>query len=258
MNNLNDLFRARIGYSDQGALTFERLPEVLALTAVTVPFENLCIMDNNINPVTEEYVVDKILVNREGGLCYEINTLLYLFLLRNGLDVVMTRSVVYDHEIGAYYTHGRTHISILLKHEGQLYIIDSGFGGNHPLVPVPLTGETVASANGEFRIRRAEHAIGNYVFEMKLKHKDEDWRTGYTFDSERAITDLVDSNEIQRIVVEHPLSKFNKTPVITRLTPEGSVTLTQNSLTRWTNGQLSKEQIEEEQFEELRKVYFGK
>ncbi|EFM08360.1 N-acetyltransferase, partial [Paenibacillus curdlanolyticus YK9] len=75
---------------------------------------------------------------------------------------------------------------------------------------------------------------------------------------ERAITGLVDSNEIQRIVVEHPDSRFNKAPLITRLTPAGSVTLTSTSLTVWTDGVMSKEEIEGEQYAELLNRYFGR
>lgn len=57
-------------------------------------------------------------------------------------------------------TIGRTHVTILLKHEGQIYLIDTGFGGNLPLKPVPLNGETVISQNGEFRIKKKIPTMG--------------------------------------------------------------------------------------------------
>ena len=41
---------------------------------------------------------------------------------------------------------------ILLSHNEQIYLIDTGFGVNLPLQPVPLSGQIARSANGEFRI----------------------------------------------------------------------------------------------------------
>jgi N-hydroxyarylamine O-acetyltransferase len=81
-------------------------------------------------------------------------SILYLFLIENGFNAVLTRGVVFNNDTQAYLTHGRTHVTILLTHEEQTYVIDTGFGGNLPLKPVPLTGETLATSNGEFRIKK--------------------------------------------------------------------------------------------------------
>lgn len=169
----------------------------------------------------------------------------------------MVRGVVYNHVKQDYQDLGRTHVSILVNHEGRSYVVDTGFGGNLPLKPVPLTGETVSSNNGEFRIRKLDTNYGDYVLEMKLKHKDTEWKIGYAFDTRKPIYDVTEFNEIQSIIAEHPESPFNKVPLLARLTSNGNITLTNFTWTEWKDGKVSKETIEAERFKELAKQYFS-
>lgn len=257
MSELNALFRRRIGLSEKEDITFENLNIVLERTAKTVPFENFRIIDNKTDVISRKYLVNKILVNNEGGLCYELNSILYLFLIENGFNAVLTRGVVFNNNTQEYLTLGRTHVTILLTHEEQTYVIDTGFGGNLPLKPVPLTGETVDSSNGQFRIKKVNSEFGDYSIEMILKHKDSDWKTGYAFDSKKTITEISEGNAVQKIIVEHQESPFNKQPLITRLTNGGSVTLTNTSITQWNDGIVTKEKIDYVRFNELLKQHFG-
>lgn len=257
MGELNTLFRKRIGIPENETISFDTQPSVLEKTAMTIPFENLCMIEKKTSEITKENLINKMLVKKEGGLCYELNSIFYFFLLENGFQAVLARGVVYNHPTQEYQRMGRTHVTILITHEERTYLIDTGFGGNLPLRPVPLTGETVTSNNGEFRIKKAKSEHGDYVFEMKLKHKDTDWRIGYTFDSEKPITDVSDFNEIQTIIAEHNESPFNKNPLITRRTHRGNITLTNTSFTQWVDGNVTKENIDEQRYKELLKQHFG-
>lgn len=256
MSQLNTLFRKRIDLTESQIITFDDLDQVLTKTALNIPFENICIMNKNTSEITKESLIQKILIKNEGGLCYELNALLYFFLIENGFKANLVSGVVYDPVNSEYQNIGRTHITILLLHEGQTYLIDTGFGANLPLKPVPLNGDKVISNNGEFRIKKEKTAFGDYILEMKLKHKDPEWRIGYAFDSERTIKDISDLNEIQTIIKEHEKSPFNKNPLITKLTIEGNVTLTNKSFTQWKNGTVLKEDIENEKFNWLLKKIF--
>ena len=97
---------------------------------------------------------------------------------------------------------------------------------------------------------------GDYLLEMKLKHKDTAWKIGYAFDSRHPVYDVSEFNEIQSIIAEHQESSFNKNPLITRLTPEGNITLTNTSFTRWIDGNVVKEEIDNSRFKELLKQHF--
>ncbi|MBB3069558.1 N-hydroxyarylamine O-acetyltransferase [Paenibacillus baekrokdamisoli] len=257
MNELNGLFRKRLGIPENEKLTFETLDNILEKTATILPFENLCIISNKTRAITKENLINKILIKNEGGLCYQLNPLLYFFLVENGYNVVLVRGEVYNNETKDWSKLGRTHVAILLQHEGQTYLIDTGFGGNLPLKPVPLNGETTSSVNGEFRVKAMESDYGDFILEMKLKYKDTDWKIGYAFDSKRSLENLSELNEVQGIIVEHKESRFNKTPLITQLKSDGNVTLTDTSFTQWINGKSKKEQIDNVKFKELAKQHFG-
>ncbi|QIZ09244.1 arylamine N-acetyltransferase [Priestia megaterium] len=257
MQTLTSLFHQRIGVPINQTITFENLADVLEKTAQNIPFENLTIIENKSRKITKGNLMNKIVERNEGGLCFELNPLFYFYLLENGFNAVLTDGVVYNHAGEEYHQLGRTHVTVLINHEGQTYLVDTGFGGNLPLKPVPISGETISSYNGEFRIKKVNQQYGDYCLEMKLKYKDSDWKIGYAFDTKKPIEDLADLNEIQRIITEHPKSSFNKHPLITRLTNNGNITLTDTTFTQWTDGILTKENIDKVKFKELAKQHFG-
>ncbi|SDC71789.1 N-hydroxyarylamine O-acetyltransferase [Paenibacillus sp. UNCCL117] len=257
MSELNTLFRSRIGLAEEAALTFASLDKVLEKTAKTIAFENLRIIEKRTQEISKANLINKILIHKEGGLCYELNTILYYFLMENGFEVRLARGIVYNQEAQEFPSLGRTHVFILLTHENQVYVVDTGFGGNLPLKPVPLNGEPVSSDNGDFRILREEGEHGNFVLEMKVKDRDSAWKTGYAFDSKRTVTQLAEINAVQQLIVHDPRSSFNKSRMITRLTDQGNITLTETSLTRREGGQVTKQVIDSTSFKDLLHRHFG-
>src|SRR4051794_7610005 len=104
----NTLFRHRIGIPENEEMTFEKLDYILEKTATMIPFENLSVINASAEKINKENIMDKVLVRNEGGLCYELNTTLYFFLLENGFNVELVRGVVYDHTAQEWGTIGRT------------------------------------------------------------------------------------------------------------------------------------------------------
>jgi N-hydroxyarylamine O-acetyltransferase len=254
---MHALLCKRIGFPVDEKVTFEALGRILEKTATTIPFENLSVIRMERKAITKENLIDKVLVRNEGGLCYELNTLLYYFLLEHGFHAIMVKGAVYNVEMQDFEEVGRTHAVILLTHEGKTYLVDTGFGGNLPLRPVPMSGEAVTSPNGEFRVEQMDTEYGDHVLKIKIKHTDKDWRIGYAFDSKHPVQKAAELEEIQTIIAEHEKSPFNKKPLITRLTERGRLTLTEGSFTRWVDGQATKEEIDQETFNELAKRHFG-
>jgi N-hydroxyarylamine O-acetyltransferase len=257
MSELDVLFRKRVGFPEKERLTFSELDDLLEKTARTIPFENLAVMENRTQPINRAQLADKILSKKEGGLCYELNALLYFFMADNGFGVSLHRGAVYDHSRQDWALTGRTHINILLNHEGAAYLMDTGFGGHLPLKPVPLNGEEVTSATGEFRLEQAKSDYGDYLFMMKLRDQDSDFKIGYAFDSQRPIKGMADLDDIQKIITQHPESHFTKNPLATRMTDEGRITLTDTSFTEWKNGEAKKSEVDEKSFPALLKQHFG-
>lgn len=257
MSSLNLLFRKRIGFSHNENIHFENLSKVLENAAKTIPFENLRIINQTTTEITKENLMNKILIQNEGGLCYELNSILNLFLIENGFKATLFRGGVYDHMIQQWSVTGKTHAANLINHNGQQYIVDTGFAGNLPLTPVPLNGEIVTTNNGEFRVDKIESEHGDYIFYMKLKHKDKDWKIGYAFDSKEGTINVTHLNEIKSIIMHHPKSSFNKKPIVNRLTDKGSLLLTKASFIEWIDGKVNKKEIDEKQFKEIAMESFG-
>ncbi|MCM3665119.1 arylamine N-acetyltransferase [Mesobacillus subterraneus] len=256
MNDLNRQFRNRIGFPEETPISLGNLDIILELTAAAIPFENLCTLSGDLSDLNEKNLTEKIIERKEGGLCYDLNGLLYLFLRENGLDVQLVRGAVYVPDINGFSPTGKTHAAILLKDAAERYLVDTGFGGNLPLKPVPLNGMEISSSNGEFRVKKEKNEFGDYFLEMKLKNKDTEWRLGYAFDSTQLVKDISELNEMKKIITEHPQSPFNKKLLLTRVTAEGSMVLTETSYTHWKDGKMAKEEIDSERFRELARKYY--
>ncbi|WP_085507392.1 arylamine N-acetyltransferase family protein [Thalassobacillus devorans] len=257
MTECNNLFRKRIGMAEDKTLTMDSLGELLEKTGRTFPFENARILSGTTLPLTKENLVTKLLKEQEGGVCYELNPLLYFFLVENDFDVQLVRGEVFV-QAKQDWTHlGRTHVAIILEQDGESWLVDTGFGGNVPLRPVPLTGETVRSENGQYRVKQEDTKYGNYVLEMKLNRNQSDWQIGYTFDTTRPVNEVAELNEVQDIIETDDNSPFNKNPLAVKLTGRGSKTLTDSSYTQWIDGKQEKREIDNTEFRALAKEQFG-
>ncbi|MCM3519846.1 arylamine N-acetyltransferase [Staphylococcus xylosus] len=258
MTTLDKLFRKKLGIPYDRLITLENLDSIIEKAAQTIPFDNLSIIENRTNDITKENLIKKIINQSEGGLCYELNAIFHHFLIENDFNSYLIRAMRYDDNSQSWKTTlGKTHVTTLIYNNGRYYIIDIGFGGNSPLKVVPLNGETVTSANGEFKIESVNTEHGDSIFYMKLKNKDSNWKIGYAFDSQKPIRYLEELNDVQKINVEHTESNFNKYPLVTKFTDQGMITLTNSSFTKTINGEIEKEKVDEVSFHEIKKHYFN-
>ncbi|MGI8315787.1 arylamine N-acetyltransferase family protein [Halobacillus mangrovi] len=255
--SFNEAFRNRIGLSKSEQLTIANLDKLLEKMARSIPFENFRIIKGTSEQISKENLSEKILEEKEGGLCYELNPLLYYFLLENGFRASLVRGEVFNHEKKEWSNIGRTHVAVIIHDQADDYLVDTGFGGNLPLKPVHMNGETVTSRNGEYKVSPRETAYGDYVLEIKVKDKDPEMKVGYAFDS-KPLTRIEDEmNEIQHIIETHENSTFNKGPLAVKLLEEGSQTLTATSYTKWVHGEKTKEQLQPHDLTELAEKEFG-
>lgn len=251
MQSFKTLFQQRINMNVE--VTFETLPILLQQFAQAIPFENLRIIDKNKSLLSKEGLQEKILIRNEGGVCYELNTLLYYFLEECGFDVSLVSACIYDQKTNDWSATGNTHVTILLKQNEEQYMIDAGFGANISLTPLSLSGEVMTTANGQFRIKSADEG---YTLELKLADRDDDWRIGYSFTEDNRITDISELENMQQIIETHPASPFNKSPLLTKRTTDGLYILTPSSFTQWHNGVPVKQTIGEEEYRMLLQTKF--
>ncbi|MCM0003930.1 MULTISPECIES: arylamine N-acetyltransferase family protein [Bacillus cereus group] len=252
MTSLQHKLFTRLNLAKRTEMKFEELNTILFAFAHTIPFENLDVISRNSNAITMENLQDKILTRSRGGLCYELNTLLYYFLKDCGYDVQLALGTVYKNDINTWALEDG-HITIILNYDNVRYVIDVGIASLVPLVPVPFTGEVVSSKNGTYRVRRKDTSKGNYVLERKDTNGE--WKVCHAFYN-RIIDEAV-VNDVQKRVVEDEKSIFNKGPIAVKLTESGHVSLTNTSFTEIVHGEKAKREITEEQYRELLNTLFA-
>lgn len=79
----------RIGYHGSTEPCLETLIELQRCHLYSVPFENLELLKDGFEPnLSQEYLFDKIVRQRRGGVCHELNTSFYQLLCAMGFDAV--------------------------------------------------------------------------------------------------------------------------------------------------------------------------
>ncbi|PGS74406.1 arylamine N-acetyltransferase [Bacillus cereus] len=259
MTDLQNYFFSRLQMPPKENLQFKDLHDLLLQMGRMLPYENIDVMEGTFQEISRTNLQEKLLLNKRGGLCYELNSLLYYFLSDCGFDVYRVAGTVYDLS-GDTWKPDDGHVIIILKHKNKKYVIDGGFASHLPLYPVPFTGEVISSQTGKYRIREQDTDKGTYLLEMRKGENGETaqfldsepsdtWRTGYAFTLDKIDEKKV--NDIQDIIVHHPESPFNKRYIICKLTESGHLSLTKRSFTTTHKGQKIKRAITEEEYDQI-------
>lgn len=246
MSRFLEGFLKRINYKGKETITFADLPKLMAQFAYHIPFENTDIMNELDHDIDKAFLFHKMIEHHRGGLCYELNPLLYYVLEELGFNVQMIQATINKKK-----TLQHTHISTVLFYEGNRYLVDVGFGANQALQPVPFTGEFVSAVGGTYRVRELPEE-GQYVYERFNNHALE---ISYLFTMKEISETEV--NRAKNLVTIHTESPFNKGLLLTITTPKGHQTLTDTSLTVVENGQKQKENVNETKKQQITQQLFG-
>ena len=207
-------------------MEFEDFHTILMQMGHLLPYENIDIMEGNTQEFSRENIEEKLLLKNRGGLCYEINSLLYYFLCDFGFNVYRIASTLYDPKTGKWGPDDG-HVIIVLQHKRKNYLIAAGFASYLPLQPIPFHD---GSVTGEYRVRKQKTEKGSHIFKMKKGKND---KTSHFLDSDLTDTSSIGYafylneinekkvNAIQNMVIEHPESPVNKGNIICKLIENG-------------------------------------
>ena len=213
----------------------------------SVPFENLDIHYKTRIRLDYEYLYQKIVINRRGGFCYELNGL-FAWLLRSvGFEVIMVSARVYHENKG--YSPEFDHMTLIVTLEGQQYLVDVGFG-RFALTPLPIVAGTVFDGiSAQFQFDHYEdHWRINEVVKGKLV-------PGYIFKPfARQFSEFESMCDFHQT---SPSSHFAKMKLITLPTPEGRITLNNEQLKITREGQVEEIYFPAEEFEKKLQEYFN-
>ncbi len=142
----------RIGLSNAPVPDEKGLHELHARQAFSIPFENLDIhlgLTISLNP---EILISKIVHDRRGGYCFELNGLLALALKALGFAVqaLLARVIYGRSEFGP-----RTHQVLIVTISGHSWLADCGFGGPGLRLPLSIIPDQIQEQYGDrFRLWR--------------------------------------------------------------------------------------------------------
>ncbi len=250
---MNDFLKEcfqKIGW-EKDHVSFGDLPLFLKAMAYRFPFENRAVLAKENYKVTKEELWRRLVKEQHGGLCYDLNGFLYIVLREAGFQVKLIRGTIYAGK-QEEWALDRTHAAVLLSAEKGEYIVDIGFGINLALQPIPLSGETVQSSVGSFRIKEEETEKGSHVL---LMDKGEGWQIGYAFTLEES--NAGDLDDMKDMIHSHEKSPFNKSLLASKLTPNGRMVMSDRHFTIHENGgEGQKSDIGPSEFEEKLNTHF--
>lgn len=157
----------RIGYTGTREPNLANLTRLIRQHLETVPFENLdCCYKGA--PLTNdpEAVFEKVVLRRRGGICFELNGLLYALLTELGYETHAVAVRLPRPDGLAPISHQGNVVTL----EGKQYYCDVGFGGPGPKGALALDDEPEQIVDGErFRVSR------DGVFVTIFRHHNEEW-----------------------------------------------------------------------------------
>lgn len=184
-----------------------------------IPFENLDIHWKIPIVLDTERFYAKIIENRRGGYCYELNGLFNELLKALGYHTHLVSGRVFMGERG--YSPDFDHMGIVVKIADEEYLADVGFG-DFASVPLKLDpSDEQIDREGIFYVRPTEH--GAFEIEKLIEGK---WTPELLFGrSSHDLHEFAERNEFQQ---HSPDSHFTKRKICSILTSDGRKTLTNN------------------------------
>jgi N-hydroxyarylamine O-acetyltransferase len=190
-----------------------------------VPFENLDIHLGRKIVCDEARFLHKIVTERRGGFCYELNGAFAALLRALGFQVTLLSARVpcADGSDGPEFDHLTLRVDF-----DEPWLADVGFGDGF-LEPLRLnTGVEQPQIGRIYRLTGAEG-----VFRLEVM-TDDKWKREYSFTLQpRQLSDFAAMCHYHQT---SPDSHFTRNRICSRATPEGRVTLSNNRLIETQNG----------------------
>lgn len=228
-----DGYLARVGWNGPRGATFDTLAGVLRAHMTAIPFENLDVLLGRGVSIDPDGVFTKLVTKHRGGYCFEHGTLLHSALRHLGFEPVVhaARVIMLRPRSEAPLTH----MFLTVQFADRRFVLDPGFGGHAPLVPVPIG----VDAHDGRDVHRMVRSGNDWVLEAQL---DGAWKALWSSSLEPA--EPVDFVMANHFVSTFPLSPFVTSLMLRAITPRGRVSVMNRALTLRCDGHEDKRVIE--------------
>ncbi len=207
-----DAYLKRIEYTGSLTVSLETLRGLHSGHVFHIPFENLDIHLGKAISLETDAIFNKLVHNRRGGYCYEMNGLFSAALLALGFDLTRLQGRIM---FGSDEVRPRSHQISLIRLDGQQWIADVGYGGRGLLEPMLLIPDVAVQQYSEtFRLIE-DHFYGN-ILQSQIEGV---WQNlvGFTLEPQH----LVDYRFPNYWNSTSPDSKFVQHRTVAMPTPEG-------------------------------------
>ncbi|WP_246258626.1 arylamine N-acetyltransferase family protein [Kroppenstedtia pulmonis] len=233
----------RIGISEVKDANLQTLHELQEQHLYTVPFENIDIQIGKPIILDPDTIYDKVVLNRRGGFCYELNSLFGSLLRKLGFQVTMISGRVSTPSGGFGPEHD--HMALIVCVDDHDYLVDVGFGDSCR-VPLPLSGDKREDISGSYRIRPKHGHPGQYKLEKRINKR---WLTEYLFrTTPKKLEDFTLMCQHHQI---SPTSTFLRNWICSIATPEGRISVSDDFLTITQNGKKNKLRVRDKEHRKI-------
>ena len=248
--NLNiDSYLERIDYNGGTDISENTLRNLHIAHTLNIPFENLDVYYGKPVLLDEVSLFNKIVKNRRGGYCFEMNGIFSFVLQKLGFKVtnLLARGTMDGINFSA-----KTHQVLLVENVGKRWLADVGFGNDGIIAPL-LLQENMDQKQFAHTYRLIKNQTFGYVLQKKIVDK---YMSLYAFILKECYPeDFLMSNHF---TATFPDSFFLQMRMCTMPTKEGRITLTDTHFKAINNGNITEIPIEnDDQFKALLKENFS-
>jgi N-hydroxyarylamine O-acetyltransferase len=221
-----DNYLERIGYSGSLTPNAETLRNLHRAHLFAVPFENLDISIGRKIGIQEDSLVRKVVEERRGGFCYELNGAFAALLRELGFQVTLLSARVSrsDGSVSPEFDHLTLRVDL-----NESWLVDVGFGDSflEPLLLKP----NIEQHRGDDKFRIAES--GERLTVQRLE-PDGSWKPKYSFDRlPRTLDEFIPMCDYHQT---SPESHFTQKRLCTMATTYGRITLSEMRFIVTRNG----------------------
>lgn len=224
--NVND-YLERINYDGSLEVSLETLKSIHKCHMYNVPFENLDVINKTPIALSQEHLFEKIVINKRGGFCYELNGLFYYLLQAIGFYVTRIAVRVFNDDGIPGQNFG--HLGLIVKLQDD-YLVDVGFGDNF-ILPLQITNDIIQKdESGYYCIQQYDQK--NYVLKRSTDKISFDKK--YTFTTKAR--EFEDFTEACQYTSNSPDSHFTQKLLVSMPVQNGRLTLNNEKFIQTING----------------------
>ena len=239
----------RIGAEYDGNPTLENLDNLIHRHQIEVPFENLN-LKMNLGPINldPDALFEKIVTNRRGGFCFELNGSFLLLLKGLGYDAVGVMARVGIPFIGKLFD--LSHRGIVVRIDGKKRYCDVGFGGPKADWAIEITDEKQTKNGHTCWIE------DTYEGWKMVKNESSDADGSVIIFAPIAMlpTDFIANCDR---LVNSGVSMFHQVRLVNRNLENGYIDLKDNHFKMCVDGVVEERDFDESEFAGIVEKYFG-